>query len=290
MNKLLCILESMRPKQWTKNLVIFAALIFSGKIVIFSEFLKTLVGFVLLSLLSGAIYLLNDVVDLEKDRSHPKKKERPIAKGLLTKKEAILSSIALSLASLSVAFMYGKGFFACLFGYLLLQLSYSFFLKNLVLLDVFSIAAGFILRAFSGVYLLSLEISPWLFICAFLLALFLGFGKRRHELLMSENSHDFRPVLKDYTRELLDALLVAVAAATIVSYSLYTFFSETSEKHSGLMWSTPFVVYGMFRYLYLVYSKNLGGNPEEILLTDKPLLVAILCWLAVIVFSISIGQ
>lgn len=289
MKALYYLFVSMRPKQWTKNLIIFAAPIFSGKILNPDVFLKSFLGFVLLCFLSGAVYLINDVVDYEKDRHHPKKNQRPVASGKLSKNLAFGFSLFSSASVLVFSYFLGATFFLCLAGYFLIQLLYSLWLKNLVILDVFTIASGFLVRALSGVYLLSLSLSPWLFICAFLLALFLGFGKRRHELLFLEKASTHRPVLKEYSKEFLDVLLTVIASATVVSYSLYTFFSETAEKHSGLMWSIPFVFYGLFRYLYLVYSKNLGGNPEEILLTDRPLLIDILLWLFVVIWAIVKG-
>lgn len=287
MRKLYYLLLSMRPKQWTKNLIIFAAPIFSGKIFEKEFFIMSLMGFFLLSLISGSVYILNDLIDYSRDKNHPSKSIRPIASDKIKRSEAKGFFVLASILSLGGSYYLSKPFFFCTLGYFFLQVLYSVWLKNVVIVDVFSIATGFLLRALSGVYLLNLELSPWLFICAFLLALFLGFGKRRHEILTLNNSQDFRPVLGDYTKELLDALLVIVASATMVSYSLYTFFSETSEKHSGLMWSVPFVAYGLFRYLYLVYSKQLGGSPEDILISDIPLIIAIAGWLIVVAFVIS---
>ncbi|MCX7832028.1 MAG: decaprenyl-phosphate phosphoribosyltransferase [Actinobacteria bacterium] len=280
------IFASMRPKQWTKNLIIFSAPLFSGTIFNTTVFFKSFLGFLLLCLLSGSVYILNDIVDYHKDRNHPKKKLRPIASEKLSKPVALLSFFLIAGTSFVVAYWLGILFFICVAAYFILQLGYSFWLKNIVIIDVFSIAFGFLMRALSGVYLLNLSLSPWLFICAFLLALFLGFGKRRHELLLDKDSSSYRPVLKEYSKELLDSLIVIVASATVVSYSLYSFFSETAEKHQGLMWSIPFVIYGLFRYLYLVYSKNLGGNPEEILIHDIPLILDIVAWIFIVGFII----
>lgn len=280
------IVKSMRPKQWTKNLLIFAAPIFSGKLFQGSILQKTIVGFFVLCLISGSIYILNDVVDRKRDIYHPKKRNRPIASGKLSPKAAITAFIFIASFSFAVSLYLGRLFFLFVLSFFTLQIFYSFYLKNIVLIDVFSIAAGFLIRALAGSAIAGVSMSSWLFICAVLLALFLGFGKRRHELISLEGSVNHRSVLSHYNMELLDSLIIIVSSSVIVCYALYTFFSSTSERHPALLYSIPFVVYGIFRYLYLIYSKKLGGNPEEILLSDLPLLIDVLIWLCVVFLAI----
>lgn len=287
MKKIGYLIKSARPKQWTKNLIVFAAPIFSGSLMDAHNLAITILAFFSLCFLSGTVYIINDLVDREKDANHPKKRFRPIASGALKPLEAVGGSALFFLLAVILAVPAGTAFmfFAAL--YFLLQLAYSFFLKHFVILDVFTIAAGFLIRAVAGAAAVKVTLSPWLLICAVLLALFLGFGKRRHELLILESDvSNHRQVLEEYSRELLDALLIIVSAATIVCYTLYTFFSNTSESTPLMLASIPFVMYGLFRYLYLVYSKNLGGNPEEILVSDIPTIVTIILWLVVVGFAI----
>ncbi len=274
------LVRSMRPKQWTKNLIVFAPLIFSGRLGEPEALLAAVLAFVVFCLTAGAVYLVNDVRDIEQDRLHAKKRSRPLAAGALSPAVAIGAAVALLAAALAMAVTLSVTFAVITLGYLALQSAYTFYLKHAVVLDVMSISAGFVLRAAAGAAAVEVSASPWLYMCAALLALFLGFGKRRHELLLLDSkAGEHRSVLADYTPQLLDVLLSTVTAATIIAYSLYTFFSPTGEQHDYLMFTIPFVVYGMFRYVFLMYKRNLGGSPEEILLTDVPLIITILGWL-----------
>lgn len=281
---------SMRPKQWTKNLIVLAPVIFSGRLGDPVALGAALLAFVAFCLLSGAVYLVNDVRDFERDRLHARKRSRPIASGVLAPGLAIGAAALAMTVALAVSLLLTTQFVIVAISFVALQVAYTFGLKHAVILDVMIISAGFVLRIAAGTAAIEVPASPWLYMCAALLALFLGLGKRRHELLLlEEQAGDHRAVLDDYSPQLLDALLATVTAATIVTYSLYTFFSPSAEQHNLLMLTIPFVVYGVFRYLYLMYKLNLGGSPEEILLTDAPLITTILGWLvasgAVIYFA-----
>lgn len=278
------LLRTMRPKQWTKNLIIFMPLIFSGEVVDAGAVMATVAAFAVFCALSGAVYIINDLKDVEADRLHHKKRERPIAAGHLPPAFAAVSSVVLVGAALAGAVALGLPFAVVTVAYFALQLGYTFYLKRMVILDVMSIAAGFVLRAIAGAEVIAVVVSPWLLMCAALLALFLGFGKRRHELILFEGQPlDHRPILKEYSEAFIDQMISTVTAATIVAYSLYTFFSETTTAdREYLMLTVPFVVYGLFRYLYLIHQKRLGGSPEDILLGDTPLLVDIGLWLAAV--------
>lgn len=270
------LLKTMRPKQWTKNLVIFAGLIFSQKAFIDGNFLTTLVGFVVFCLLSGSVYLINDLVDVEKDRTHPEKRHRPLASGELKTSAAIIGALFFSLASLAGAFFLQTGFGAIALAYFLITLSYTFKLKNIVIIDVIVIAAGFVLRALAGVVVIKVDISPWLLVCTFLLALFLALTKRRHEIaLLNDKANSHRRILDEYQPEMLEQMISVVTSSTVMAYSLYTF---TSGHSVYLMATIPFVVYGVFRYQYLVHSKDIGGSPETALLKDLPMVFNILLW------------
>ncbi len=274
------IVVSMRPKQWTKNLIIFAAIIFSQNLHRSDFLLKVILAFILFSFLSGSVYIFNDLKDLEKDKMHKKKRKRPLPSGKLNPRVALIVSSLMAFFSLGVSFLLGLPFGLVALSYFLLQISYTFYLKEQVILDVMTIAAGFVLRAIAGAVVISVRISPWLLLCAALLALFLGLAKRRHELvLLEDNAPNHRPILGDYSTALLDEMISMVTSATIVTYAFYTFFSETAVKSHYFMATIPFVLYGLFRYLYLMHQKNLGGSPEEILLTDGPLVIDIILWL-----------
>lgn len=277
------LLVTMRPKQWTKNLIVFAPLIFAGEITVATNGLRTVAAFVVFCLISSAVYIANDLVDVELDQAHETKRTRPLAAGALAPRTAVAALVVLLLAALGGAFALGVPFGLVSVGYLLLQTLYTFWLKHEVILDVMSIAAGFVLRVFAGAVVIGVPGSPWLYICAALLALFLGLAKRRHELtLLEDGAVDHRPSLEHYSAPLIDSMLSAITAATIVTYALYTFFSDTARESQYLMFTVPFVVYGLFRYLYLVHQQNLGGSPEEILLADKPLIVDIALWLVAV--------
>lgn len=280
--KLAALIKSMRPRQWTKNLLVFTPLIFSRELAHMDMLGRAAIVFALFCLLSGAVYLLNDVVDVERDRLHAKKCLRPLARGDISKQTAVTMSILIGMASLGIAAAVSWQVLAISVAYAALQVGYTLRLKHEVLLDAFAISGGFVLRAAAGAVAVGASISPWLYSSVSLLALFLAFGKRRHELLMlDEEAFAHRPALALYNAPLLDALLSSVTAATIVTYSLYSISSETAQAAPSLMFTVPFVAFGVFRCLYLIYSRNLGGNPEEILLTDVPIMVDIALWLAV---------
>jgi len=277
------IVKTLRIKQWIKNLIIFAPLIFSQNVFDTILLLKRVLAFVLFCLISGAAYILNDLKDLEEDRLHPLKSKRPLASGRLKKSQALFSFFFLVIICLTGAFLINISFFMALGVYVVLQVSYSFWLKHVVILDVFLIAAGFFIRVIAGGLVIEVQISPWLIICTILLALFLALSKRRHELvLLNESAEIHRPILKEYNPHLLDQMIAVVTASTVISYCLYTISSETIEKFGtkNLIFTVPFVLYGIFRYLYLVHQKKEGGSPEVLVITDKPLLIDIFLWIA----------
>jgi 4-hydroxybenzoate polyprenyltransferase len=276
------ILLTMRPRQWTKNAVIFAALVFDrqfnpGHI---PEILRTIAGFIIFCLLSGVVYLINDIADAEADRRHPDKRRRPIASGALSPRLAGGFAFALLSAILPAAYFIAPAFFAVSLSYLLLNLAYSRWIKHLPLLDVFSIALGFVLRVAGGVTLIHVaRFSPWLYVVTTLASLYIGFGKRRAELaLLAEGANNARRVLDGYTIPLLDQYIVIVSATTIITYSLYTFSAPNLPDNHIMMLTIPFVIYGILRYLYLIQVKHSGGAPEEVLLSDRPLQATIALW------------
>jgi 4-hydroxybenzoate polyprenyltransferase len=280
------IILSLRPKQWSKNLIIFAGLVFSQNLLNINYLGRSVAAFFIFCLLSGAVYIINDIIDREQDKRHPVKSKRPIASGTLNVSSAIIFAVIFTIASLIFAYLINLPFFLVAFAYFLLMLAYSFFLKKIVILDVLVVAIGFALRAFAGTVAISVELSVWLFLCAILLALFLAISKRRHELvLFEENATSHRLVLGEYSKLLLDQMISIVTAATIIAYSIYTIAPETVAKfHSkNLVLTIPFVLYGIFRYLYLIYQKQLGGSPERVLLEDQSLIISILAWLFSIV-------
>ncbi|MFH1523706.1 MAG: decaprenyl-phosphate phosphoribosyltransferase [Chloroflexota bacterium] len=274
------LLKTMRPRQWTKNAFLFAALVFDGKLFHPTDFLHTLAGFGLFCLISSAVYIFNDLLDVKADRQHPVKKNRPIASGKLSTPVAVIAGTLLVLVTLASGALLAREFAITLLAYFLLMLAYSKWLKHILILDVLILAAGFVLRVHAGTTLIVVErFSPWLYVLMTLLALYLGFGKRRAELALvvgSTNSH--RKVLDGYTLPLLDQFITIVSGTTIVAYSLYTFFRPETPDNHALMLTIPFVVYAIFRYLYLIQVKNIGGEPEEILLSDRPFQVSIFLW------------
>ncbi len=274
------LLRTMRPKQWTKNAFIFAALVFDQKIFQLPYLGPTLAGFLLFSLVSGVVYTLNDLADLEKDRAHPRKRTRPLASGALSPRSALGGALFIAVASLMLAFWLAPGFALVLGAYLLLQIAYSFHLKHVVLLDVLVIASGFVLRVAGGVVLVKAErFSPWLYICTTLLALFLALGKRRGEMvLLGSEAGNHRESLNHYTLPLLDQLISLVTSSTIVAYALYTFSAPNLPENHAMMLTIPPVIYGLFRYLYLVHAEGTTLAPDEVLLTDRPLQIDLLLW------------
>lgn len=274
-NGLKQILISMRPKQWTKNVILFAALVFSQTLFHGQSFLRVLEAFILFTLLSGSVYIFNDLMDIEKDRSHPKKSHRPLASGNLKPINAVIASILIGITSLVFSFLLNLRFGMVVFSYLILQLAYTFSLKHIIILDVFSVAAGFLLRVLAGAVVIDVPISTWLLVCTMLLALFLSFCKRRHELINLEGEAvNHRKILKEYNPYLLDQMIAVVTASTLISYALYTMSSETIQRlgTTNLKYTIPLVLFGIFRYLYLIHQKDEGGDPESIILKDKPMI------------------
>ncbi len=276
------LIKSIRPQQWLKNFFIFAPLIFSENILNLTMFLQTLLAFGIFCLLSGALYILNDLKDLEEDRLHPIKSKRPLAAGDLKKRQAIVAFVFLSFVSLVLASAVNEEFLWVCLGYFILQIAYSFALKHVVILDVFIVASGFFLRVIAGAVAIQVLISPWLLICTTLLALFLALSKRRHEiLLLDKKAMNHRPILKEYSPYLLDQMISVVTASTVIAYCLYTISGETIEKFgtNKLILTVPFVLYGIFRYLYLIHQRAEGGTPETLILKDRPLLLDIVLWI-----------
>lgn len=285
------IIKTLRIKQWIKNLIIFAPLIFSENVFDILLLLKSVFAFVLFCLISGAAYILNDIKDLEEDKLHPLKSKRPLASGRLKKSQALFAFFFLVVVSLIGALLINISFFIALGMYLVLQVSYSFWLRHVVILDVFLIATGFFIRVIAGGLVIQVQLSPWLIICTILLALFLALSKRRHELVLLDASAEIhRPILKEYNPHLLDQMISVVTASTVISYCLYTISGETIEKFGtrNLVFTVPFVLYGIFRYLYLVHQKKEGGSPEVLVITDKPLLIDIFLWIATAMLIIYI--
>jgi 4-hydroxybenzoate polyprenyltransferase len=274
-------LAILRPKQWTKNLLVFASLIFSIKVVTGLMLLRCIAGFMLFCLVSGCVYVLNDYCDRETDGKHPDKRHRPIASGRLKPKRALLFGGILLLSSLSVAFVLEPWFCLLLLGYFIINVAYSIKLKHVVIVDIMVIAIGFVLRAIGGGLVIAIDFTPWFLICTMLLALFLAISKRRHELyLLSVNKGEHRRVLEQYSTELLNQLNSIVTTAAIMSYSLFTF---TSGHTIQLMWTIPLVMYGIFRYLYLIHMEGKGGKPEEVLLEDGHILATVMLFATMVV-------
>ncbi len=274
------LLITMRPKQWTKNVFIFTALLFDLKLLDPTYVVKTIMAAALFCILSGCVYIINDLTDLEKDRQHPVKRSRPLASGRLSTSRAIGAAMVLPPCTLCLSFLLDARFGLIALVYFLLQLLYSFGLKNLVIIDVLIIATGFVLRVAAGSVIVQAErFSPWLYVCMTLLALFLGFGKRRNEVvLLDEDALQHRKVLREYSPQLLDEMIAMVASSFVIAYSLYTFSAENLPANKAMMLTIPFIIYDIFRYLYLIHQKNMGGSPEEILIRDWPFVASNLCW------------
>jgi 4-hydroxybenzoate polyprenyltransferase len=285
---LVAVLVSLRPRQWVKNLFVFGGLVF-GQQLFTSARWTSLAAFVVFCGLSGAIYLLNDVADRAKDRLHPDKRRRPIASGRLPVPHAVATAALLIGAGLAAAVWLAPAFALVALAYVVLLSAYSAWLKHVVILDVLTVAIGFVLRAAAGALVIGVTISGWLLICTVLLALFLALGKRRHEVLTLEaDAARHRPILAEYSAGLLDQMIAVVTASTVTAYALYTMSPETVAKfHTSLLPITvPFVLYGIFRYLYLLYRRQLGGNPSETVVRDRPLLLNTLLWLLVVLVLI----
>lgn len=284
------LLRTLRPRQWPKNVFVFAALIFDHKLGNLSLLGLTIAAFVVLCLLSSSVYILNDLADIEKDRAHPKKRFRPIASGALPLRVAYIALAVLAPGSLLAAFWLGTSFGMVALVYFASNVLYSFWLKHVVLVDVMVLASGFLLRAVAGAELIGSMISPWLYICVGLLALFIGLGKRRGELLIAQNGGATRKVLNDYSLPFIDQLINLVASSTIVAYSFYTFSAENLPKNHAMMLTIPFVLYAMFRYLYLIHIKGEGGAPDELVFVDRPLQLAFALWALAVVLVLYLNK
>jgi 4-hydroxybenzoate polyprenyltransferase len=277
------LLRGLRPKQAAKNLFVYAALIFANKLFDPTAFGRVTLAFLLFSVASGSVYLLNDILDVEQDRQHPKKRFRPIASGDLPLPIARIALVVLAAASCIAGWILKPLFGLTLVCYILMNVAYCIKLKHVVLLDVFTIAAGFVLRTVSGAFVISVHISHWLLLCTLQLALFLGFLKRRQELVeQGSNADKTRAILEEYSLPFLDQMINIVAGVSIVCYSVYTVESDTAHTHPHLWITVPIVIYGICRYLYLVYQKRMGAAPEEVLRTDRSMQVAIILWFLVV--------
>ena len=283
------VLESLRPRQWVKNLFVFGGLLFGQQLFYPPAVWAALAAFVVFCGLSGAIYLLNDVADRDKDRLHPDKRMRPISSGRLSVRVALIAAAVLIVSGLAAAVWVSRPFALVALAYVVLLSAYSAWLKHVVIVDVLVVAIGFVLRAAAGALAIGVAISGWLLICTILLALFLALGKRRHEVLtLEESAARHRPILAEYSAGLLDQMIAVVTASTVTAYALYTMSPETVAKfHTSLLPATlPFVLYGVFRYLYLLYHRQLGGNPSDMVVRDRALVLNTLLWLIVVLLII----
>lgn len=285
------LLKTMRPKQWTKNIFIFGALVFDKKLFVPEHFLSTLAACAMFCLLSSMVYIINDLGDVEKDRRHPVKRNRPLASGRLSPTVAVGVAAGILVVLLPLAFVLNAGFGLIALAYLVNNLLYTFWLKNVVIIDVLSIAAGFVLRVGAGVAVVPTErFSPWIYVCMTLLALFLGFGKRRHELaLLTSEANNHRRVLDEYSLPFLDEMIGVVTASTVMAYAIYTFSAEGLPSNHSMMLTVPFVLYAIFRYLYLIHVRGKGGAPEEILMNDRPFLLDVTLWGVLVVILLYVA-
>lgn len=286
------LIRTMRLRQWSKNVAIFAAILFDRQLFVPHALLRVIIGFILLSLVASAIYLINDIVDVERDRLHPKKKLRAIPSGQLPISLAIAAGIVLPVVGIGGALLFSPPLALVLLAYLVLHIVYSFYLKNVVLIDVFAIAAGFILRVIAGVVVITVaNFSPWLYVCAGALSLFLAVGKRRQELILltgNGNAGEVRTTYKEYNLPLLDDMLRMVTTSCVLAYTFYTFEATTSLAPDVMLLTVPIVVFGIFRYLYLIHVRGEGGAPDELLFKDKVLLIDIILWVLVVILLIYI--
>lgn len=275
------LVRSLRPEQWTKNLIVFAALLFGQKLLDPEAVARSAAAFAVFCVLSGVVYLVNDLFDQDADRQHPTKRFRPIASGELSTSTAKVSAGALTVGAMSAALWLGPAFAAVAAAYLLLFAIYSRWLKHVVILDVLSIAIGFVLRTDAGAQAIGVPVSDWLLVCTMLLALFLGLAKRRHELtLLAASAPGHRRILDEYNPYLLDQMIGVVTASTLMAYVIYCTSPETIERFGtrNLVLTVPLPIYGILRYLYLVHRRDGGGNPSELLITDRPLLICVALW------------
>jgi 4-hydroxybenzoate polyprenyltransferase len=279
--------KSMRPKQWAKNIFLFVPLIFDEKLLQPAPLLRALIAFVLFCLISSVVYLVNDLGDIERDKLHPVKRFRPLPSGQLPPAVAKITVALLSLFCLPLSWLLSPYFAAILLVYLLQNIAYTFWLKNVVILDVMTIAAGYVLRVAAGAIAVDVaRFSPWLYLFTILLSLFIALCKRRNELLILEdNANGHRAILQEYNIRFLDEMTGLVTSGAVMAYSLYTFSAPNLPSNHSMMLTIPFVIYGVFRYLYLVHVKELGGEPEELFLKDRPLLFTLVIS-AILIFLI----
>lgn len=285
------LVRSLRPEQWTKNLLVFAGVLFGGRLLDADALVNSVAAFAVFCALSGAVYLFNDLADREADQRHPLKRHRPIASGRLSPRLALVAAVVLGLGAVQAGLLLGPAFGTIAGAYLAILLLYSAALKHLVIIDALTIAAGFVLRAAGGAVAVAVPISQWLLVCTTLLALFLALSKRRHELtLLAEGATDHRRILVEYSPYLLDQMISVVTASTLIAYSVYATSEDTAQRlgTTRLGLTIPFVLYGIFRYLYLVHQKRGGGSPAALLLADRPLLACVALWalsVALILYS-----
>jgi len=283
------VLISLRPRQWAKNLLVFAGLLFGLRLFDSGAVGRAFGAFGVFCLLSGVVYLINDIADRRTDRQHPLKAQRPVASGALPVRAALTSAVVLSAVALAGAAALGPRFLVVAASYLALLTLYSGPLKHIVIIDVLTIAIGFVLRAVAGAVAVDVDISHWLLVCTILLALFISLAKRRHELVvLADGAASYRPILDEYTPYLLDQMIAVVTASTLIAYVFYTISPETEEKFNThwLGLTVPFPLYGIFRYLYLVHQREGGGSPADLLLTDRPLLICVTMWALSVVLII----
>ncbi|MBC7321050.1 decaprenyl-phosphate phosphoribosyltransferase [bacterium] len=283
------IIKSLRPRQWIKNLLVFAGLVFSKNLFNLDAFFITVYAFFIFCVISGSIYILNDIIDLPFDRVNPLKAKRPIARGKLKVSYAKLTISILIPTFLLFAYLLNHQFFLVVLSYVILQGFYSLYLKNIPILDIFAIALGSVLRVVGGTVVINVSISSWLLVCTILLALLLALSKRRYELIAFEkDARNKRRVLAEYNTYLLDQMISVVTSSVLITYSLYTMSQETVERFGSrdLIFTVPFVLYGIFRFLYLIYRKDLGDSPEGLLLLDKPLLINVSLWVITVLVVI----
>jgi len=280
MKSLKALIRAMRPHQWLKNVLIFTGLVFDGKLGNIPDLVRTSIGFLLFCLISSTVYLINDIADVEADRQHPRKSNRPIASGALSISGARVAAVVLAGISFPLAYLLSPAFALVLLVYFLLNLGYSKWLKHVPIIDVFILASFYVLRVVAGLTIIHVaRFSPWLYVVTSLLALYIGLGKRRAELaLLAGDAYSHRKVLDGYTIPLLDQFITIISATTIGAYSLYTFSAPNLPGNHAMMLTIPFAIYGIFRYLHLVQTKQGGGAPEEELFRDRPLQIAIVLW------------
>ena len=283
------LLVSLRPNQWTKNLLLFAPLLFAVKLFEPVAVVRATAGFFVFCALSSVVYLINDCLDRDADRTHPLKRLRPIAAGDVSRTTALVAAGVLAAAGLAGAASLGGSFFIVAAGYVVLQTLYSVALKHVVILDALTLAIGFVLRAMGGAAVIDVAVSHWLFVCTILGALFIALAKRRHELvLLADGAGTHRPILDEYSPYLLDQMIAVVTASTLIAYVFYTISPETEQKFgTGRLGLTiPFALYGIFRYLYLVHRRDGGGSPSDLLLNDRPLLACVTLWVIAVVLIV----